>query len=107
MPLGYRAIVRLDEAEDAVVVAESQLSTWFREKKQRGNLTAADWDGEGEHELGMNAQLTVVHDQDRQDSSRRRLYRFRELNDLGAVDKETGKRTVVMIRDPDTMLRRP
>lgn len=83
MAVGYRAIARLDDTQDAISVAESQLTSWFREKKQKSNLTIADWDGEGEHELGVNAQLAVVHGPDRQDGSRRRLYRFRELNDMG------------------------
>jgi len=83
MAVGYRAIARLDDSEDAISVAESQLSSWFREKKQQGSLTIADWDGDGQHTLGSSATLSVVHDPDRQDGSRRRLYRFRELNSTG------------------------
>lgn len=83
MAVGYRAVVRLGDAQNAIAVAESQLASWLREKKQKGTLTIADWDGEGEHELGSNAQLVVIHDQDRHDGSRRRLYRFRERNDSG------------------------
>jgi hypothetical protein len=83
MAVGYRAIVRLDEAEDAVSVAESQLVSWFREKKSQGTLSAADWEGEGVHELGPNSTLAVVYDPDRQDGSRRRLYRLSEANNSG------------------------
>jgi hypothetical protein len=83
MALGYRAMARLDVSQDAISVAESQLTSWFREKKQQGNLTVADWDQEGEYNLGPNATLAVVHDPDRQDGSRRRLYRFRETNNAG------------------------
>ncbi len=83
MAVGYRAIARLDNAEDAISAAESQLAAWLREKKQQGNLTIADWDGEGDYALGPDAQLTVVHDPDRQDGSRRRLYRLRESNSAG------------------------
>jgi hypothetical protein len=52
MALGYRAIARLDVSQDAISVAESQLTSWFREKKQQDNLTVADWDQEGEYNLG-------------------------------------------------------
>lgn len=83
MVVGYRAIARLHDSEDAIAAAESQLASWFREKKYRGTLTDADWDGEGEYELGPHAQFVVVHDVERQDGSRRRLYRFRELNETG------------------------
>lgn len=83
MVLGYRAIARLDDSEDAVLAAESQLAAWLREKKQQGSLTVADWNGEGDHELGPNARLTVVCDPERQDGSRRRLYRLRETNNAG------------------------
>jgi hypothetical protein len=83
MAVGYRAIARLADSEDAISAAESELSAWLTEKKQQGNLTVADWAGEGEYELGPNAQLTVVHDPDRQDNSCRRLYRLREINSAG------------------------
>ncbi|WP_156656326.1 hypothetical protein [Mycobacterium sp. 852002-51152_SCH6134967] len=83
MAVGYRAIARLEDTQDAISVAESQLTSWFREKKQQGTLAVADWDGDGDYELGPSAELTVVHDPDRQDGSRRRLYRFRETNSAG------------------------
>lgn len=83
MAVGYRAIVRLDDVEDAVSVAESQLASWFREKREQGILRVADWDGEGIHQLGPNSTFAVVYDPDRQDGSRRRLYRLIEENDFG------------------------
>ena len=83
MTVGFRAIARLGDGDNAITAAESQLVSWFTEKKQQGSLTASDWDGDGEHDLGPNAVLTVVHDQDRRDGSARRLYRFRETNSSG------------------------
>lgn len=83
MALGYRAIVRLDDSDDAIIAAESQLLAWLREKKQKGTLETADWDGEGEFRLGSNARLTVVHDTERPDGSCRRLYRLIESNNRG------------------------
>lgn len=83
MAVGYRAIVRLDGAEDAVCVAESQLASWFREKKEKRTLGVADWDGEGVHQLGPSSTLAVVYDRDREDGSRRRLYRYVEENNVG------------------------
>ncbi|MBF6521223.1 hypothetical protein [Nocardia farcinica] len=82
---GYRAILRLAEGENAIDVAESQLHAWLLEKKQRNkSLDAADWSGEGTHELGPDARLVVVYGPDAQDGSRRRLYRFTEENTTGA-----------------------
>lgn len=111
MAIGYRAIVRLTNSEDAIAVAESQLASWFREKKRQGSLTTAEWDGEGEHSLGPDAALTVVRDPDRQDGSRRRLYRFRESNGSGlwtvslyslvAPNSNTYQQTVVVDVDVD------
>lgn len=83
MVLGYRAIARLDDSEDAILAAESQLAAWLREKKQQGSLEVADWNGDGDHDLGPDARLTVVYDSERQDGSRRRLYRLRESNNMG------------------------
>jgi len=85
MATGYRAILRLAENEDAIDVAESQLHGWFLEKKIRAGsgLTTADWDGPGLHRLGRGSELSVVHAAEAMDSSRRRLYRYRERNQHG------------------------
>ncbi|MCB0927254.1 MAG: hypothetical protein KDB70_04900 [Mycobacterium sp.] len=111
MALGYRAIARLSDSEDAIDAAESQLSSWLRGKKQKRVLTSAEWDGEGEYQLGPASQLTVVHDPDRQDGSRRRLYRLREINDAGVwtvslfafsvPQAKTGAQTLVVDLDVD------
>ena len=53
MTVGYRAIARLNNGDNAIAAAESQLVSWFSEKKHQGTLSTVDWDGEGEHVLGL------------------------------------------------------
>jgi len=77
--LGYRAILRLDDGESAIEVAESQLSAWLRSKGRSG-IDTFDWDGAGIYRVGPSATLTVVHADDYRDESRRRLYRLQERN---------------------------
>ncbi|MGV9800694.1 hypothetical protein ACWDTP_21855 [Mycobacterium sp. NPDC003449] len=83
MTLGYRAILRLSRTENAISVAESQLSAWLRGRKHKG-IEVSDWDGPGRYRLGNNAELLVVHAEDGLDGSQRRLYRMDEANPSGA-----------------------
>ncbi|TFD05525.1 hypothetical protein [Cryobacterium sp. TMT1-66-1] len=85
MSLGYRAILRLDDTEDAVKVAESHVREWLRSKlrSERGSLETADWDGPGVFELGPDATLTVVTLTDERDQSIRQLIRLDETNPGG------------------------
>lgn len=85
MALGYRALLRLHAADNAVDLAERQLRDWLRSKERGKNsrLEHSDWDGEGVHVLGANAQLEVTHRHGGQDGSRRRLYRLTESNSGG------------------------
>ena len=84
MTVGYRAVLRLDEASDAVDIANEQLRSWFRTKTgKRGTLKSTDWDGEGEHALGPDASLLIVKSDGVLDESRRQLARFRETNAAG------------------------
>lgn len=86
MVTGYRAIMRLEDREDAVRVAREQLYSWLKSKATgpRKTLDTPDWEGPGAHRLGSNAVLRVYHSDNEADSSCRRLYRFTESNDYGA-----------------------
>ena len=84
MTIGYRAILRLDDTEDAVDIANEQLRSWFRTKTgRRGSLTVTDWNGPGTHRLGPHARLSVVRTPEEKDGSRRQLARFHETNSSG------------------------
>jgi len=85
MSLGYRAILRLGDSQDAVKVAESQVREWLGTKLRttRGNLETADWDGPGVFRLGPDATLTVVTLTGERDSSVRQLIRLDETNPGG------------------------
>lgn len=84
MGTGYRAILRLSESDSAVDVAERELYGWLAEKKRRGSLSTAEWDGVGRHELGEGVRLDVIYAPDARDGSKRHLYRFAERNAAGA-----------------------
>lgn len=81
MDIGYRSILRLNDDQNAIDVAEEQLVAWLRTKRRSG-IEETDWDGPGAHRLGPNATLTVV-EFNGNDDSRRRLYRLQECNDAG------------------------
>ncbi|SDQ22425.1 hypothetical protein [Leucobacter chromiiresistens] len=85
MAVGYRAILRLNDQDDAVSTVEDQLRLWLRDKSRgRGaDLEVVDWQGPGTHRLGRRSELHVIHDDHAQDSSRRRLYRLIETNPHG------------------------
>lgn len=80
--IGYRSILRMGANDNAIQVAESQLSSWLRSKRRNG-IETTDWDGPGEYQLGDSAHLSVVHGGGGLDGSNRRLYRFREENPGG------------------------
>lgn len=87
MAIGYRAVFRLSDDDNAVKVAEDQVRSWLRDKKRkargRDQLNATDWDGPGVHELGPGAILTVASLSDDRDGSHRQLLRFDETNAMG------------------------
>ncbi|TFC38969.1 hypothetical protein [Cryobacterium sp. TMT2-14] len=85
MSLGYRAILRLEDSENAVKVAEDQVRDWLRTKLRtsRGSLESAEWDGAGVFELGAGTTLTVVTLSDDRDQSARQLIRLEETNPTG------------------------
>lgn len=84
MVIGYRAVLRLDDSADAIDVAEKALSAWLRSKlrtgRSRGILTTAEWDGEGEFDLGGSGRLLATHRDDPENSRWLRRYRFSESN---------------------------
>lgn len=82
MVIGYRAVLRLDESADAIEVAERALREWLQSKlrsgRRRGNLTTAEWDGEGEFDLGGGGRLLASHRDDPMNSRWLRRYSFSE-----------------------------
>lgn len=86
MAVGYRAILRLDDSEDVVQIAEEQLHSWLRSKvppARNASLETADWEGLGDHHLGPKSMLRVVEVAEREDHARRRLYRLEEATPNG------------------------
>lgn len=85
MAVGYRAILRLQPGQDAILLAEEQLHSWLRSKGRGRNasLERTDWEGPGVYRLGARSALHVVHEQPAEDGSVRRLYRMVETNEGG------------------------
>lgn len=86
MAVGYRAILRLDDGEDAIRIAEEQLHSWLRSKtppRRNASLETAEWEGLGDHHLGPKSMLRVVEACEGADDARRRLYRLEEGTDNG------------------------
>lgn len=86
MAVGYRAILRLDDGEDAIRIAEEQLHSWLRSKtppRRNASLETAEWEGLGDHHLGPKSMLRVVEATEGADDARRRLYRLEEGTDNG------------------------
>ncbi|UBH05863.1 hypothetical protein K8P10_001374 [Leucobacter sp. Psy1] len=82
MATGYRAVLRLDDDQDAVRIVEEQLRSWLSAKAsgRRATLETIGWEGQGVHRLGPDSKLSVVEEDDGRDASRRRLYRLVEEN---------------------------
>jgi hypothetical protein len=86
LAIGYRAILRLEQNQDAVKMAEDQLRSWLRDKDRKSRYPErfANWEGQGLHNFGKDTSLTVVSLQDDRDGSTRQLWRFREKNPGGS-----------------------
>lgn len=82
MAIGYRAVLRLKDEQDAVRTVEERLRSWLNTKTfgRHSALDSAEWEGQGVHVLGPRSKLTVVEEDDDRDGSRRRLYRLVEEN---------------------------
>ncbi|MDD9153579.1 hypothetical protein PUY80_13465 [Plantibacter flavus] len=83
MTIGYRAILRLNDDEDATEVANEQLRSWLGSKtvgNRNGTLLTADWNGTGSFELGSTASLRVVEVSHDADGSHRQRATFTETN---------------------------
>jgi len=86
MSVGYRAILRLANSDNAAVVGDEELRNWLNTKligKKNGTLTSADWSGEGLHQLGAAATLQITRLEHDGDGSRRQIARFTETNAAG------------------------
>jgi hypothetical protein len=84
MTVSYRAVLRLDDHEDAIRAANQQFRSWLAERMrdQRNTSAVADWDGPGEHVIGPDSTLTVVeHHGD--DGSVRQLLELVEKTNAG------------------------
>lgn len=85
MTVGYRAILQLDESQDAIRVANEQLRSWLNEKVRdyRSTVTTADWQGPGRHALGPDTVLTVVEESSVDNRIRRIMLEAVEVNNKG------------------------
>lgn len=84
MAIGYRSILRLDDNENAVKVANEAFWSWLSEmvRDSRKTNQTADWSGPGTHQLGPDSTLTVVeHVGD--DNQHRTLLEYVETNSAG------------------------
>lgn len=85
MTVGYRAILRLHDSDDAVAIADEQVRSWFRTKVGgSGTLSTPDWDGPGHFQLGPDAFLDVTKVAYEADRSSRQTIRFLERNRAGS-----------------------
>ena len=86
MTLGYRAILRLENSDDANRIAAEQVRSWLKSKHRKhhrhGTLDAYEWDGPGTHVVGPGSKLTVVS-HDGEDGGKRQLLRLDEKNTSG------------------------
>jgi hypothetical protein len=72
MVLGYRAVLQLEDRENAVRVAKDQFRSWLLElvRDSRKAIKSADWSGPGIYTLGVDSTLTVVEYSGRDESER-------------------------------------
>lgn len=84
MAVGYRAVLRLDDRQDAIRVAREQFRRWLAEmvRDPRKTIESADWDGPGTFRLGPDSELTVV-EQAGDDRLARLLLEYVETNHDG------------------------
>lgn len=85
MTVGYRSILRLDDRQDALRVANDQFRSWLLEKVRdsRSTLETADWNGPGRYELGPDAVLTVVDEASADSRIQRLMLEYVEGNHYG------------------------
>jgi cell division septum initiation protein DivIVA len=84
--VGYRAILRLDDSNSAIRIAEAELHKWLSSKLPRSSsarLALSDVTAEGHHVLGSRLEVTVSRQVDESSGSRLQLIRLRETNDEG------------------------
>lgn len=85
MAIGYRSLFRVDNGIDPETFVEGHLRTWLEGKKSKRNslLKTADWVGQGIHELGEGATLSVIRRHVDEGGSDLLLYRYAEKSDHG------------------------
>ncbi|GAA4398157.1 hypothetical protein GCM10023153_22730 [Ornithinibacter aureus] len=84
MTVGYRAVLRLDDREDAVRIAREQFRSWLVEmvRDPRKTIESAEWDGPGTFRMGPDSVLTVVEHRG-DDQQARLLLEYVETNGDG------------------------
>ncbi|GAB2506766.1 hypothetical protein GCM10027064_00320 [Microbacterium petrolearium] len=84
MAVGYRAVFRVDPANDAIQLADDVLHDWLKSKRpRRQRRDDVSWTVQGIHKVSGSVELHVTHSDHEQDGSRRRLYRLIESNPAG------------------------
>lgn len=85
MSVGYRAVLELDNKEDAITVAEDQFRSWIRglKRNRRDEIEETDWDGPGMFQIGPRATLSVVKHESDDKGLRRLLIEFVDTNSHG------------------------
>lgn len=85
MTVGYRSILRLDDRENALRVANDQVRSWLLEKVRdhRSTVETADWNGPGRYKLGPDAFLTVVNEASANSRIKRLMIEYVEVNQHG------------------------
>lgn len=84
MAVGYRAVFRVDPANDAIYLADEVLHEWLKTKMpRRHRRDDINWTEQGIHKISGSVELHVTHSDHDQDGSRRRLYRLIESNPAG------------------------
>lgn len=84
MAAGYRALLQLDDSQDAIRVANEQFRSWVAElvRDDRNSIGSADWAGPGTHHIGPAAALKVVHHEG-EDGTFRQLLELEDVNANG------------------------
>jgi hypothetical protein len=63
MPVGYRAILRLEDSASAIDLAGEQVHDWIVSKvkgRRGGTMSRDEWASEGRHVLSPNVEVTVT-----------------------------------------------
>jgi hypothetical protein len=81
MAIGYRSILRLDEREDAIRIANEEAASWVRSKVRGSGFDG--FETQGVYKIGRNVTVTKTLVADERDGSSRQLIRLNEVNPTG------------------------